>query len=147
MPSASRPKQAVAKVLRLGAAACLLSGCATPQALIAQREDDLAAAGFLIRLANTPQRQAMLETLPPHRFLERLDGISVSYIYADPLVCGCLYVGSEQAFDRYVFERRIEQAARQPQMTSLIYADPTWNWEVWSPGFGPWFRVPSGSGW
>src|SRR5271163_4714075 len=76
----------------------LLSACQTQQQMVAQREDNLAAAGFIIRPANTPERQAMLAKLPANHFVQRVKGDTVHYVYADPLVCGCLYVGSQQAY-------------------------------------------------
>jgi hypothetical protein len=33
----------------------------------------------------------MLNRLPPHTFAQRVNGDAVHYVYADPLVCGCLY--------------------------------------------------------
>ena len=38
-----------------------IAGCATPQQQAAQKEDLLAAAGFQVRVANTPQRIAALK--------------------------------------------------------------------------------------
>lgn len=43
----------------------------------------------------------MLNRLPLHRFVQRVRGDSVTYVYADPLVCDCLYVGSQEAYGRY----------------------------------------------
>jgi hypothetical protein len=37
-----------------------ISACQLQQQSIVQHEDNLAAAGFIVRLANTPERQAML---------------------------------------------------------------------------------------
>ena len=42
---------------------------------------------------------AKLQTL--HQFVQRVKGDTVHYVYADPLVCGCLYVGTQQAYDQY----------------------------------------------
>ena len=36
----------------------------TQQQILAEHEDNLAAAGFVVRPANTPERQAMLARLP-----------------------------------------------------------------------------------
>jgi hypothetical protein len=43
----------------------VLSACAQVQ----QKEGLLAAAGFTLVPANTPQRQASLTSLPPHKFV------------------------------------------------------------------------------
>ncbi|HEY2531394.1 MAG TPA: hypothetical protein VGJ20_26265 [Xanthobacteraceae bacterium] len=50
-----------------------------------RRVDSLSAAGFLVKPATTPERQAMLQKLPPNRFIQRASGESVHYVYADRL--------------------------------------------------------------
>jgi hypothetical protein len=70
----------------LGAAS--LTACKSQQQRVEQREDLLSAAGFVVRPANTPERQAMLNRLPPHKFVQRVNGDVIHYVYADPLVCG-----------------------------------------------------------
>jgi hypothetical protein len=68
-----------------------LSACA---AQVQNKEDMLAAAGFKAVPANTPQRQASLAKLPPHRFVHQMRNNTMIYVYADPTICDCLYVGS-----------------------------------------------------
>ena len=114
----------------------VLSGCVTPQEAVTQKEDSLAAAGFVQRPANTPERQAMLAKLPPHRFVRRVHGDDVHYVYADPLVCNCLYVGSQQAYG--VFQQHLQQQriADAQEMAATDYSDASWNWGSWGPGGG-----------
>ena len=78
--------------------AIALSGCAT---IVSHQEDQLAAAGFTAQLADTPERQAMLSSLPSQQFVRGLHGPWITYTYADPLVCHCLYVGSGEAYSNY----------------------------------------------
>lgn len=118
--------------------------CATPREDVSQKEDNLAAAGFVVQLASTPQRQAMLNHLPPHRFLRRIHGDTVSYVYADPLVCDCLYVGSQQAYDKYQRYLQQKQLANEQQWTAEQYSDGGWDWGAWQPWY-PGFVV--GPGW
>ncbi len=73
----------------------MLAGCQTPEQRVARQADYLAAAGFLVKPANTPERQGMLTRLPPHKFVQEITGDDVRYVMADPLVCGCLYVGTQ----------------------------------------------------
>src|ERR1700685_153099 len=61
-----------------------LGACQTQQQIVSAREDNLAAAGFIVRPANTPERQAMLKRLPPHQFVQRTNSGVVHFIYADP---------------------------------------------------------------
>ena len=121
-------------MMALAAAAMLLAGCATEQEIVQGRENVLAAAGFTIRLANTPARQQELATLPPHRFVfQERDGKTV-FVYADPLVCHCLYIGDEQAYRRYqqmAFQQQI--ADQQLQAAQMNWSG--WSWGPWGPGF------------
>ena len=89
-----------------------VSACANQ---VQDKEDMLAAAGFTLVPANTPQRQAALKTLPPHKFVHQVRNNGVIFTYADPTICDCLYVGNQAAYDRYrqnVFVKNIadEQA-------------------------------------
>ena len=111
-----------------------LGACQTQR--ITEREDNLAAAGFIIRPANTPERKAMLSRLPPHRFVKRENGDDIHYVYADPLVCDCLYVGSQQAYGQFKQHQQQQQLADEQQMTADSYADANWNWGAWGPVYG-----------
>jgi len=112
-------------------AACLLAAaCATPQQRAEDRENLLSAAGFSVRPANTPARVASLRSLPANKVVQQATGGTVRYVYADPLVCACLYVGDQAAFGRYrqeVFQRRL---ADEQAMTAQM------NQSAWD--YGPW---------
>lgn len=124
----------------------ILSACQTPQQKVSEKEDNLAAAGFIIRPANTPERRAMLIKLPPNRFVQRVKGDDVHYVYADPLVCGCLYVGSQQAYSQYKQHEQQQRLADEQQMTAQSYSDAAWNWGAWGP-WGPEYGFGYGYGW
>jgi len=123
-------KYGSALALLLGIAA--LAACQSQELL--QQENDLTAAGFAVRIANTADRQAMLNRLPANRFVQRGNGDVIQYVYADPL-CGCLYVGSQQAFNQYISNQQLDLANAQ-QMALLNYYDAAWNWDAWGP-WGP----------
>jgi hypothetical protein len=112
------------------------AACQSQTALVTQNEDNLAAAGFVVRPANTPDRVAMLKRLPPHQFVQRVNGDVVHYVYADPLVCGCLYVGTQQAYNQYKLHQQQQNLADEQLMTAQTYSDTTWNWGAWGP-WGP----------
>jgi hypothetical protein len=120
--------------LLLGVAA--LTGCETQQQRVTEHEDNLAAAGFIIRPANTPERQAMLTRLPAHKFVMRQQGDTIHYVYADPLVCGCLYVGTQQAYNQYKANQLQQHLADEQAMSAQQYSDAAWNWNSWGP-WGP----------
>lgn len=115
-------------------AACLaVAACASPQQRAADRENLLSAAGFAVQPANTPARVASLRRLPPNKVVQRTRGADVRYVYADPLVCGCLYVGDQAAYGRYrqeVFQRRL---ADEQQMTAQMNQMNQMDWDE-----GPW---------
>jgi hypothetical protein len=113
-----------------------IAACQTQQQIVSAHEDNLAAAGFVVRPANTPERQAMLNRLPPHQFVQRVNGDTVHYVYADPLVCGCLYVGTQQAYNQYKRDQQQKNLADEQQMTAQSYSDAAWNWNAWGP-WGP----------
>ena len=124
----------------------LLTACATQQERVADKEDKLAAAGFVARPADTPARQAMLQKLPPHKFVMRAAGGNYVYLYSDPLVCGCLYVGSSQAYSTYKQMMFQQQLADQQQLTAQMYSDPAWSFGAWGGPWGPGFGGGFGPG-
>jgi hypothetical protein len=125
-----------------------IAACQSQSALVTRNEDNLAAAGFVVRPANTPERIAMLNRLPAHQFVQRVNGDAVHYVYADPLVCGCLYVGTQQAYNQYKLHQLQQNLADEQLMTAQTYSDATWNWGAWGPWEPPGFGFAYGPvGW
>jgi hypothetical protein len=87
--------------------AILLSGCAQ---IVAHQEELLADAGFRSLPADTPERQAMLASLPAYNLVRGMDGSLVNYTFADPGHCNCLYVGT--ALDYANYRRRMGDPSR-----------------------------------
>lgn len=116
------------RILVAFAACAAMSACAQVQ----QKEDLLAAAGFTLVPANTPQRQASLSTLPPHKFVRQLRNNVVIYTYADPTICDCLYVGNQAAYDRYRQDVFAQNIANEQEMTAQMNS---MDWGPWGPGF------------
>ena len=86
-----------------------------------------------MRIANAAARQDMLNRLLEPVRSAAHDGVS-HYVYADP-GCGCLYVGSQQAFNQYVSNQQLDIANEQ-RMAIQDYYDPAWDWAAWGP-WGP----------
>ena len=61
----------------------------------------LSSAGFRIQVANDPAGQKALHMLPAHRFVVNGVGDAARYLYAEPEHCICIFVGTQQAYDRY----------------------------------------------
>ena len=95
-------------------ALCLIvSACATPQQRASAQDSLLSGVGFTAQPANTPERSAALASLPPNKIVQEAHDGSVRYVYADPLVCGCLYFGDQAAYGRYKQEVAKRQLAKE----------------------------------
>jgi hypothetical protein len=122
-------------MLRFGSTLATLTMVVAVSACTSQvqnKEDMLAAAGFTLVPANTPQRQASLKALPPHKFSRQVRNNNVVYTYADPTICNCLYVGNQAAYGRYRADVFQKQIADEQQMTAQMYQ---MDWGPWGPGW------------
>ena len=61
----------------------------------------LSSAGFRVQFANDAAGQKALRALPVHRFVSNGVGDAMRYLYAEPQHCVCIFVGTQQAYDRY----------------------------------------------
>jgi hypothetical protein len=113
--------------------AIALTACTTAQGSVATKENNLAVAGFVARPADTPKRQAMLKRLPPNTFVTSTRGKRTNYVYADPVVCKCLYVGTQPAYDQYRSSQQQATDAKQQQFAAQAYSDSDWDWSEWGP--------------
>src|SRR5213594_3991764 len=100
-------------VLSIGlAVAVLLPGCATIRSSEARSTEQLlAAAGFVMRPADTAERQQRLAARPPYRLESHTKDGMVVYTYADPDGCKCLYVGGPKEYSEYQHLRLQRQIA------------------------------------
>jgi len=95
-------------------------------------EQLLATEGFEKKIADTPEKLAHLETLTPARKLvARQRGGEVYYVYADPAVCKCLFVGTGAQYQR-VLDTRLENEQLQALQDHVEYYDPIL-WSLWAP--------------
>ena len=117
--------------------ALLLAGCVSQRQEIADQENLLSASGFEPRPANTPERLAMLQKLPPNRFAMKAHGNSFTYIYPDPIGCGCVYFGDQSDYARYRQTISARQLANDRMLAASEYQDASWNWGPWG-SFGGW---------
>src|SRR5882757_9369682 len=90
----------------------------------------LAASGFKIVPANTPERQAAIRQLPPQTFVRQMRGDKVVFVYADPANCNCLYAGGLTAYSTYR-ARANRQIADEQAMTAM----DNWDWSPWTFGY------------
>lgn len=112
-----------------------LGACATKEELVSSKEDMLAAAGFDTVPANTKERRNDMALLPPNKISIRNENGKLVYLYPDPIVCGCLYIGTQQNYGKYKEMMFQKQLADQQQMTAMEWQDARWSWGPWGPGW------------
>lgn len=106
------------------------AGCATVRAAgIRSTEQMLSIAGFRMTAADTPEAVVQLGSLPPGRVTVQTNNGQTSYVYADPEVCKCLYVGTEAEYREYERLRSEKDAADQRAI------DTRGDWTPW-----PWWQ-------
>jgi hypothetical protein len=84
----------------------------------------LISSGFNPIAATTPALTARLNSFPANQFLLRSKGGRPYYLYADPTGCGCAYVGTVAAMDKY---RASFGALPADALSSGGYTDPEQN--------------------
>jgi hypothetical protein len=98
----------------------------------------LAAAGFQVRPANTPEKLAQLKTLKPLKVMPKQQGGKPFFVVADPYQCVCLYVGNEKAYDAYQKLSLQKQFADDRLEAAEINEDTAMDWGMWGP-WGGWY--------
>lgn len=126
-------------VLCLTAVGVLLAGCATTDKLSnVDQERVLAAAGFQVKFADTPEKLEHLKTLPQRQiFVKEKDGKD-HYLYADATSCKCLYVGDEKAYQRAHQLAAQRELDKEDIRAAEMYRETNVNWALWGP-WGPWY--------
>jgi hypothetical protein len=118
-------------------AVILLSATACTQA-ITNTENALTRAGFKFQPADTPQRQAALRSLQPHRFSMQVRNNKAIWVYADPTICHCLYLGDQFAYDTYIARVREQQRLDYDKIVAMNNANNAlpypFRWDDWGPG-------------
>ncbi len=118
----------VLTVLAVATVLVIVTGCSTTK----QTENLLSAAGFNTLPANTPERQAHLKTLPPHKVTLVVRDGKTYYVYPDQAQ-QVLYVGQQAQYDEYQKLRLQKQLAEDQVQAADMNADAGWG--AWG-GFG-----------
>jgi len=116
------------------ALAAFVAGCTYIRKEEADKvESTLAAAGFQMRPADTPEKMVKLKALPLRKLTSKVKDGAPIYFYADPDFCKCLYAGDQAAYSRYQ-QLAIEQRIAQEQMQSAeMNQDAAMDWGMWGP--------------
>lgn len=140
------------------------SACTTyaPSAPYLRMDDRLSYAGFIAHPANTTARYAMMNTLPPGQLTYRPSTSGRIFVYADPVGCGCVYMGSEAAYEAIkqneIERRRAFEEAQKLKKTKkkfvsvvpgLVWMEAEnrrdtawWDWSAWSADADPAGKQP-----
>jgi hypothetical protein len=94
----------------------------------ASTEQLLAAAGFQMRPANSPEQLRDLTTMPPRKLVSRTKDGTTVYTFADPDNCHCLYVGGPTEYSAYQRLQVQKEIAAEMDQASM-------DWAAW----GPWW--------
>lgn len=128
------PVAVAAIVVGLG---IVMAGCA---ARAIETERLLAAAGFQMKLADTPEKLAHVETLTQRQLVPHQRDDKIYYVYADANYCKCVYVGTAEAYQQYQKLALQKKIAEQQLQAAEMNQDAAMNWNMWGPwGPGPWY--------
>jgi len=108
-------------------------GCAT---MIAKdKERQLSAAGFQMKLADTSDKKSHLSGLQQRKLFPTKMQSKLVYVYADAKGCNCIYVGSEADYQRYQRMAMVKREIDEERATAELDED-SMEWGMW----GGWYR-------
>jgi len=100
----------------------------------------LHAAGFQVKFADTPEKLEMLNGLAQRKIIPHPRDGKMYYLYADAASCKCLYMGTAEAYQRYInyqVNQGIAEDNRKVAQANAAAATPV-NMGVWGV-WGPWW--------
>ena len=104
-----------------------VAGC---QAIESEEAEDteqlLAAAGFHMKEASTPEQLANLQAMTQRTIVLQEQNGQTRYVYADAEDCKCVYVGNERNYDEYQRLSLREEIAEDN-------LDASMDWDMWGP--------------
>ena len=112
---------------------CVTDGDAVFTSSVARDvETQLGLAGFHIVPADTPQRIEAMRGMPPLSFSRVLRNGRQYFVYADPVSCLCLYVGTPANYERFL------QLAAEAEMgdQATVAQDIALQANLWDPEWG-----------
>ncbi|HEV3492819.1 MAG TPA: hypothetical protein VG224_19555 [Reyranella sp.] len=94
------------------------------------KEDKLSSAGFKAIPPTTPAQLASLKSLPPHKLVQTTRKGKTVWVYSDPTICGCLYVGNQAAHDAYL-NKQNQQSLLDMTTVTLPADQSSWDFSPW----------------
>ena len=113
------------------------SGCAAKKAQTSMNtERMLSTAGFELKIADTPEKLEKLKGLAQRKIVPYPHEGKMLYLYADAASCKCVYVGTPEAYQRYVEYQVGQSIADDHRKAAQANANATtpYNrgvWEIW----------------
>jgi hypothetical protein len=120
------------RILAVASLCIAVAACASNAKL---KEDMLSASGFKATPPKTPAQIASFNSLRPHKLTKVTHKGKTLWIYSDPTVCGCLYIGDQHAHDVYLQKMAQQTTA---DMNALTGPDNPTNMD-----FTPWVDGPA----
>ena len=119
------------------ATALATAGCANLERSMAASdaqsvETQLRLAGFHLLASDTPQRIESMRAMPPLAFSRVMRADRPYFVYADPVSCLCLWVGTPANYQRFL------QLSAEAQMSEqqAIVQDIEMQADLWDPEWG-----------
>jgi hypothetical protein len=108
-----------------------MGGCAgTGKLSPFQMDEMLVRAGFQLHTADTAKKLDFLKSLPQNELVHKTYNEKVSYFYVDGSSCKCMYVGDEQAYQRFRQSVKEEQMDEKVETTSHQAQDKMENMDI-----------------
>ncbi len=111
-----------------------LSACQTLS--VEDKESLLIEAGFTQKSADTPEKIAKMRTLAPNKFTRLVQNGRLVYVYADPNICNCIFLGYEDRFERYRQLLSVRVDGNEAKATEIVEQDAAFNFPMWGWGRG-----------
>ena len=87
-------------VLVISGLAVVVTACTSK---VETKEDLLSSSGFKAIPPKTAAQVALLlKSLPAHKLAKATYKGELAWVYADPTICGCLYIGNQNAYNVYL---------------------------------------------
>lgn len=131
----------IGKLVTTALATAILGGCASiANENVKDIERKLSAAGFQMKLADTPEKLSHLKRMADRRLVpSSLDGQTV-FVYADAESCKCVFVGSQKNYQEYERLSIQQNVVNEQQATAadleMEQTNAEMNWGLW----GAWPR-------
>jgi len=110
-----------------------LAGCSgAPVNKTLQAEEALAAAGFQLKMADTPAKVERISRIPQKKVVRAMIKDREVYLWADAAGCRCYYAGTRQNYEQLLQNQREEKADRRADLYTAQHDDPLWlshDWE------------------